>query len=394
MKLPENSIGISDLVGYLECPQRMEFGMRRHTGTAPQESWSPANAYGSAIHLGIHVLDQTGDVEVAVTTAFREFKQWLDPDGLQLLRDDLDIYLLREPLGYRTIFSEGEIKVPLFVHPTAGQIYFRARIDRLYVREDDDSSFLIVDYKSSRWPKSEDEVQKDPQGWAYQWGVREYMPEIDTLQHRYDQLRFGMIDTSKNAEQLARMKVWLIEAATALIEDDEMAPSFNDWCGYCPLRQDCSEIREGLTDFALARIAVLAPREPKLKQDGTPGKRLGPPQLDPDRFAEYLEVLPKVDKAKTTLEAFSTSVKATVKEMPSDRREELGYRLREKKNRGLSASGLRAVHEAFGDDFFQIAELSRASAERFYGKGAEELTIIDQYLEERQPSYEVVALTP
>jgi hypothetical protein len=86
MKFPDNSIGISDLVGYLECPQRAELGMRRHTGKAAPESWSPANAYGSAIHLGIHVLDETGDVEQAVTTAFREFKQWLDPDGLQLLR--------------------------------------------------------------------------------------------------------------------------------------------------------------------------------------------------------------------------------------------------------------------------------------------------------------------
>jgi hypothetical protein len=393
MKFPDNSIGISDLVGYLECPQRAELGMRRHTGKAAPESWSPANAYGSAIHLGIHVLDETGDVEQAVTTAFREFKQWLDPDGLQLLRDDLDTYLLREPLGYRTVFSEGEIKVPLFVHPTAGQIYFRARIDRLYVREDDDTSFLIVDYKSSRWPKSEDEVMTDPQGWAYQWGVREYMPEIETLNHRYDQLRFGMIETSKNEEQLARMKKWLIEAATAALEDDEMAPSFNDWCGYCPLRMDCSEIREGLTDFALARIAVLAPREPKLKQDGTPGKRLGPPQLDEERFAEYTAVLPKVDKAKTTLEAFSNTVKATLKEMDLDHRTELGYRLREKKNRGLSANGLRAIHEALGDDFFQIADLSRAAAERFYGKGAEELTIIDGYLEEGAPSYEAVLIT-
>lgn len=390
MNLPDQSIGISDIVQYLACATRFEYGMRRHAGKAGQESWSPANAYGSAIHHAIHVLDQTGDVDQAVQEAFREFKQWLDPDDLQLLRDDLDLYLTREPLGYRTVLSEGEIKVPLFVHPVIGQVYFRARIDRLYVRVDDDSSYMIVDYKSSKHNKSESEVMEDPQAWAYQWAAHEYMPEIEHLVHRYDQLRYGMIETRKNEGQLKRMKAWLIEAATAVIDDDDLEPTFNDFCPWCPLKMDCPEIREGLTDFALNRIAALAPREPITKQDGSPGKRLTPPQLDPDRFVEYTSVLPKVDKAKRTLEVYSETVKDTLKQLPEDQLAEYGYVPRHKNIKGLTVEGKRRVYDEIGDDFFHIADLSRAAAERFYGKNADELSIIDRYLEHKTTTVEMV----
>jgi hypothetical protein len=30
LKLPSNEIGISDILGYRDCAQRMAFGMRRH----------------------------------------------------------------------------------------------------------------------------------------------------------------------------------------------------------------------------------------------------------------------------------------------------------------------------------------------------------------------------
>lgn len=763
MKLPDSSVGISDIVQYLACPTRFEYGMRRHGGKAGQESWSPANAYGSAIHHAIHVLDQTGDIDRAIQEAFREYKQWLDPDDLQLLRDDLDLYLTREPLGYETVLSEGEIKVPLFVHPTEGQVYFRARIDRVYVRVDDDSSYMVVDYKSSKHAKSESEVMEDPQAWAYQWALREYFPEIEHLVHRYDQLRFGMIETRKNEGQLKRMHAWLVEAATAVIEDSELKPTFNDFCpwclpsgspvvtstgvrpieeieegdlvlthrgrfapviataqrpateakrlslsaggtavvtgehpllvtplgqlttidalrlsrsnrqdlppGYvrlrgtgpgiwfdwkkalqarqwvdaelvsegdivwgavpperpcilsedeqrilgwyiaegcvgersvsftlhvkevdyqteirelleklfdakhfdvqvhrntwqlylhdrhaaswfryfggklasakrinhlafspaalmplaitawkgdgtepnakttqlsyetvsrdwayqlhsiliknqiiahvaerpkndgrqtsynivvnggsavklaglvggevrvgsfskappliyqngvtaqavmrieevpvsvvhdlqvktdesfvlpsqiavhnCPLKMDCPEIREGLTDFALARIAVLAPREPILKKNGEPGKRLTPPQFDPDRFEEYVAELPKVDKARRTLDVFSDTLKDAMKQLSDEDLGDLGYSIRSKNIRGLTAEGKRRVFDELGDDFFHVAELSRAAAERFYGKNAEELTIIDRYLEHKTTTMELVAV--
>jgi hypothetical protein len=382
MKLPRNEIGVTDLLSYGLCPARMKFGMRRHTGKESPEGIIPEGAYGSAVHHMIEVYDQSLDEETAIAEAFKKYMHWLDPEDLDALRQDLETYKARDPIGVRTVLSEEEARVPLFEHPTEGQIFFRFRVDRLYQRLDNEGIFEHIDYKTSKWRRSEAQVHEDPQMWSYNWGIHELLPEVEHLRQFYDQLRFGVEETSKTDHQRAQIKEWLIVAATAVIEDEQHLPTFNDFCPWCSLKMDCPEISEGLTDYALARIAALAPRNPIIKKDGTPGKRLGPPELDPKRYGEYVEELPKVKQAIKVLEKFAEVVSDGLKQMPSDRRESFGYRTFNKNKSYIPPHRMRDLVDEIGwDDYSRIASVSYAAAERHFGKGAEELTVIDRYLE-------------
>jgi hypothetical protein len=245
VKLPAHplggvQIGISDLLQWRDCPERMQFGMRRHeeTGEAP-ESWAPGNAYGSAIHYCLEKLDDGASEQDASQGAMEIWSQWLEPSDLDMLYDDMEKYQAREELGVRTLLNEGEVSVRLFVHPVVGQVWFRAKIDRLYQSLADPAALVHVDFKSSKHAKSEDEVHKDTQIWAYHWIIVKWFeytyPEhgAPALQQIYDQLRYGQIGTSKSPDQLASIERWLTQVATALIEDEEMAPKFNEWCPWC-----------------------------------------------------------------------------------------------------------------------------------------------------------------
>lgn len=397
MKLPNNEIGISDILQWRDCPARFTFGMRRHEETgAPPESWSPSNAYGSAIHDCIHALDQGATHDEAVQAAFARYSNWLEPGDLSRLYEDMKVYEERDVLGVRTIVAEEDLRFPLFVYK-GEQIYFRFRLDRLYQRIDDDSKFIAVDYKSSKWVKSADEVDEDLQMWAYNVGIHEIYPECDDLLQIYEQLIFGQEFTRKNDAQRQEMKRWLIAAVTAIIEDDELAPKFNEWCPWCPLKMDCSVVQYELTAWAQARIAAIAPRKPKMKKDGTPGKQMGKPELDPARFNEYVDLLPDVRRARQVLEAFEEAVKAAMKEIPDTSLTELksreapkGYRKDTRSRRTFTPTALQKIYEELGADFFHMASLSNAAIERHYGKGAsDEIEAVMAYAE-RGGGYTVV----
>lgn len=406
MKFPNNEIGISDILQWRDCPARMEWGMRRHVQGAPPESWSPENAYGSAVHDAIEALEQGATEDEAVQVAFDRYAKWLAPEDLTLLLDDLKKYVERDELGVRTIVAEQDHRFLLFEH-NGVPIYFRFRLDRLYQRLDDEAQFIGVDYKTSKWAKSQKEVDEDLQMWAYNLGIYEFLadvyPEIEDprLVQVYDQLRYGQLSTHKSAQQREQMRYWLIRAVTAILEDDDMLPSFNNWCPWCPLKMDCPVVQHELTDFALARIATLAPREPIAKKDGSPGKRLGPPKLDPDRFGEYVELLPDVKRAKQVLEAFEETVKDTMRELPEGDLSRLqspeapsGYRKGYRGRRVFPASALEAVHGQVGAEAWHLFSLSQAALERFYGKDDEGKARIAEIMSFAEPGSGYTVIEP
>jgi hypothetical protein len=360
----------------------MEFGMRRHDegGEAP-ESWSPANAYGSACHLVIHLVDEGSTDDEAIQAAFAEFSQWLDPADIGMLAHDLETYHQRNPKGVRTLVSEEDWSFPLFTHPTVGTVWFRFKLDRLYQRIAEPNRLIAVDWKTGKWIKSRAEVDKDLQMWSYNVGIHEVVadlyPELEgvELEQIYDQLRAGQEPTRKSAGQREEMKRWLTAAITAMIEDEEMAPSYNEFCPWCPLKMDCPVVRDELTDYATARIALLAPRNPKIKKDGGESKVLGPPELDPARFEEYVAELPKVKRAKQVLEKFEETVREALKQLPAAELAQLrsseapaGYRVERRGRSKFNPEGLRIAHEEMGDDaFYQCVEMSGEALKRFYG---------------------------
>jgi hypothetical protein len=358
MKLPENAIGPTDIASYRDCPRRFEFGMRRHDpelGEHP-EAQGPNTAYGSAVHEMIAWVEtHDWDDEDAIQRAFDLYSKWLEPDDLALLREDLATYHEREPLGVRTVAVEREIRVPLFDYD-GETIYFRTRIDRLYQRLDNPAVFIHVDYKSSKHRKTPEEVHSDTQLWATNWAVHEHWPECERLEQLYDQLRYGIEPTSKNAAQRAQIKDWLVKQVTTILRDTELEPKKNQWCPWCPLMESCPVVAQS-TDFALAQIAALAPAEKQGRKTVL--------NLDLERFEVYAEQLDEVGHAMKVLKRFDESVKGVIRRMPAQRRAELGYAVMERNEDVFPPEAMSAVRAVVGEEAFDRAvKLTKAGLEK------------------------------
>lgn len=364
MDLPNDSIGISDILAWRECPRRMSFSMRRHTPAGePPEAVTVSTAFGSAMH---DVFEFIGNNDAfddeAIQYAFDKWASWLEPDDLPRMRENLRVYRQRDYLGVRTVAVEGEYRVPLFTAEDGRTIYFRCKIDRLYQSLRDEGVFISVDYKTSRWPKTEEEVHSDPQQWAYNWAIHEVFPEVTTLVNVYDQLRYGAIPTRKSDAQREQIREWLTRHVKAIMKDEAyggdglLKPKLNDWCAYCAIAESCSIVKD-VTDFTAAKIAALAPQH----KDG----RSVVVDLDPNRIDEYVSVLEEVGRAKKLLERYESGVKAVVQNLPQDHRERLGYAVRERRVDTYPPRALELAHEVMGDAFYEAVGLSKAAIERF-----------------------------
>lgn len=402
MQLPENSIGISDILQHMDCARRMAYGMRRHVPLPPHvaehegerddppESWAPGNAYGSAVHEAIHIVDSEDVTDsVAVQRAMQAFPHWLGPEDMAMLKDDLATYHERDYLGVRTVASEDDIKVPLMTYKGV-QYFFRFKLDRLYQRLDNEAVFIHIDYKSSKWPKSDAEVHKDIQMWAYNWAIHEHWPECDSLTQNYDQLRYGVIPTRKSAEQRQQMKEWLMRRVAVIVDDETLEPTANDWCPWCPIKRDCKRVWQ-MADWAKSRLDAFLITEPKLKQDGTPGKRLDI-KLDRSQFDQAMRDLPKLSVVRKTIEKLEEELRDDIRALPPERRATLGWELRGSKNTTMTSEGKRKAHAIMGDDLYHVITMPKTKVENFYGEDKETAARVLDLMDETQGAPRLVRL--
>jgi hypothetical protein len=399
MQLPQRvggrgvEIGPSDVLAWRECPARAKFARRRLTGDESPESWSPQTAYGDAVHYLIMRLDEGDEPEQAIQRTFERRRQWLEPSDLTRLAQDADRYLAHEMVGVRTLLNEGEISIALFEHPVQGPVWLRGRIDRLYQSFDDPGLLIGVDWKSSKWPRSHQEVAADLQLWTYNLLIYEWFtglyPEVENVRllQVYNQLRYGEIATQKSAAQRDEIRRWLIAAITGMIEDHEEAPTWNQWCPWCPLAIGCPVVSDELTDWALTRIAALMPREQRTNKDGSISKRPGPVVLDGERIGEYVELLPRAQRAAAVLERFCEELRDTLKAMPDSQLASLGKRKSDRSRSSFGAEAKRQVVELVGlPAALMLFDLSLASVERFFGAGSPEAKQIAA-LAQKQTAY-------
>jgi hypothetical protein len=372
MQLPDNSVGISDILAYRDCPARFAWQMRRHVELPPHLQIVPGehddppenidwrNAYGLAIHLALHLAEQGASHEEAVAGALQQYGVYLDPGDVSLLRDDLKTFEQRRQLGVTLVGSEMELRVPLFIHE-GEQFYFRCRLDVVQRLISNPSVFLHRDYKSSKWPKSAKEIHEDPQLWAYNWAIHEYWPECDTLIQTYDQLRFGEQNTTKSNEQRRDMKRWLIDMVKLILADETYRPKLNDWCNYCPIVVSCREPRRA-TAYTRGKLAATAPLTKvgrKIKVDF---------QQNGNSIEELISELPDMIATRKHIERVEEELKGVIEHMSSEDRERLGWALKDRHARRIAPEGLRALHAAMGDVFYQLASLPVTRLEELVGR--------------------------
>lgn len=377
MQLPSDSIGISDTLDYRECPQRFAFKMRRHVELPerfriepgeldePPESVNWTNAYGSAVHEAIAIVEResVGDDE-AIDRVWLEFQHHLEPEDIPRLKADLETFHERTALGYRLIANEKDMQVPLFVHE-GRVIYFRFKVDALYQHMQNPGVFLQRDYKSSRWARTEEEVHKDLQQWSYNWALHEAYPEIESLIQQYDQLRFGVIPTRKNPTQRQQIKQWLIRQVKTILADDKLKPTRNQWCYTCPIMMDC-RITHLSADYWKNRLGALAP-EKKV------GRKIVV-QLTDDvaGFETYTEILPKVKETAKVMDRFIKEVESALKEMPGADRQELGFTLgMPRRADEFTPEAMERIRELVGPDFPHLVKITKKSLEEFYGEDSD-----------------------
>lgn len=355
MDLPGNAIGISDILQWRLCGTRWLFDMKRWSeeGQAP-EAENPNNAYGSAVHYAISLTEEGYTDAEAIDATIERYGRWFEPEDLETLEGDLETYHERDYLGVRTVASEDNIRVPLFVH-NGVQIYYRFTLDRLYQRLDNPASFLHIDYKSSAHKKSDAEVHKDPQLWTYNWAIHEHWPECEELHQFYDQLRFGKVPTRKNDAQRKQIKGWLITQVKAILEATEAKPRFNEWCPWCPLMESCSEPRR-TAEFAQTRITELAP----------PGSDVS--TLAAGDMETYLADLYQFETVGKCIKRYEESVKGVLRELPAPRRQELGWGLFPSSRDVWSSGALQEVHREIGQDFYLLVKMTKSNIDRFFGK--------------------------
>lgn len=371
--------------------------MRRHVTLPdgrkdePPGSTNWTTAYGSAIHMAIHLVETEGLTnQQAVERVWPEYGGYLDPEELQMLKEDMDAYRGDTPIGWELIAAEVDVRVPLFTRHGV-QYYFRFKIDALYRRIDDHTAFLMRDYKSSKHRRTQADVDKDPQMWAYNFGIHELYPECASLIQSYEQLRFGNLTTSKNANQRTQVKAWLIETVKAVLGDEEMKPKQNQWCAYCRFVVTCDET-ERATRYWRGVLSVIAP---KVKE----GRRTKIAFADEgDELERVIEKgLPRMTATRKHIEAVESALKDVIEAMPSDERERLGWRLADRKSKILTPDGLRAMHEALGDRFYEVVSMSRSGLETVVGKPAKgepvppELELLREMELERVSSTSIVA---
>lgn len=357
MDLPNDAIGISDIISWRDCPRRMSYQMQRWTEAGePPEATDENNAYGSAIHEVFRLVEVEGLTDgEAIQRGFDAYGGYLWPHDLIRMKDDLQTYHERDPIGVRLIGAEIEARVPL-IEVGGRMIYFRGQIDRLYQRLDDPTRFIHRDYKSSKWPKTSAEVNEDLQMWAYNWLIHEFWPECEDLHQVYDQLLAGEIATRKSEAQREQIKEWLQRQVIAILGDEPsegqgdglLGPKFNNWCPWCPIMESCDVVGR-LSEFASSRIAALSADD----------------SLDKDRIEEYVADLDDAATARKMLERFEKRVKALVKELPEERRKSLGFKTYQRRNLVWSSDALETIHELLGPEFFSLASLSKGRVEEY-----------------------------
>jgi hypothetical protein len=376
VRLPGNAVGITDINTYRDCPSRFEFGMKRWwDGREPPEKKHPDTMYGSAIHHGIERMEvELMTVEEAVQDAFDHYGPYLDPDAMERLEKDLQTYVDRDAqfADWRPVSVEDEFKVPL-LRRDGVTYYYRFKIDRLYQNPRDPTQFAHVDYKSSKWRKSEEEVHKDPQMWSYNWGIHEVFPECESLIQFYDQLMYGIVPTRKSPEQRRQIKRWLQRQVNAILDNEDPEPKLNDWCPWCPILESCPEPRRA-AQFARARIAALAPED----------QETGNLDIDPDLVEEYVAQLQEDQIIKKSLDRFDEAIKGLLRDMPDQHRQFYGYTLGGRNIDVWTPSGLRTAHEILGDDFYAVIKMTKGRVNEYLKGDDRRKQLLDLAVKEGQ----------
>ena len=126
-----------------------------------------------------------------------------------------------------------------------GRYIFRGFIDK--IEKVDEDTIRVLDYKTSWVAKTESELQDDLQLEGYNYAARVLFPEYENVELALHFLRHdktvSVMKTKKDAEMTRRGLLCLMKS---IEKDDKPTPNLNQYCHYCPVRDECKSYKEVL----------------------------------------------------------------------------------------------------------------------------------------------------
>jgi len=320
VKLPDNSLGVSDAVQWHECPKLFYQNMKRHTlghDVFQIQGISYPLAYGNALHAAALAVVNDPEIYIddAVDLGWSEYSHHLEPKHHAELKKDVQIVIdrTREASSLELVASEQDMSVPLFLGRDEDEeiraldeehvwYSYRFKIDALYRMKSNPTHYVIRDFKSTRRPIFQSDVDEMIQFTAYDYAVRELFPDCTDVTIWWDGVKQGEIFSSRTDTDRIRFVEWLRSTIVAILNtpDAQVAttPKMNQWCAYCPLLDSC-EVVQYATTLALSTIA---------KQTG----RIEVGDLPEQHVKQYQES----KNAEKVLKAYNEKVKRFLMEAP------------------------------------------------------------------------------
>lgn len=229
---------------YELCPARFR---AERIDYAPSIQNSAANL-GTVVHTALErwVLDKhyengaTLDVlhdlyEVAY------YQEFADASLLNDGRDMLKTWFDRQDWAGRTVL-EAEKKNHFMLPVPGGQVKFNYLFDRL--DQHDDGDIEVVDYKTSGFPVTFDDLRAKIQPRCYALAAQIAYPEAPNVWVTFDMLRFDPVGVKFTKEQNADTFRYLKRLAERIWNDDGTKETLNDECRFCVRRHECRALRK------------------------------------------------------------------------------------------------------------------------------------------------------
>tara|TARA_R110000803_G_scaffold107958_8_gene176196 strand:- start:632 stop:1834 length:1203 start_codon:yes stop_codon:yes gene_type:complete len=153
-------------------------------------------------------------------------RRWFDRRG----KDPIRVYATEQAMGSHANPFMLDNGVPIY-----------GFIDLIV--EHKNGAIEVIDYKSNRAPKTQEEADSDVQAGIYLSWAKQMFPDRE-VRFSFEMLRFGVVTTIWDNKKLENFKAWLKTQYESIKSKTEGTPEIGDgcrWCAYttiCPAAQD------------------------------------------------------------------------------------------------------------------------------------------------------------
>ena len=212
---------------------------------------------GSQVHEAIHYIYKkvkTGEIP-ALKLVLKYYKELWRKNFNEKIR------IVRKEFSAKNYFNTGEELIEKYYHNHKpfkeniigmekrviidldgnGKHILTGFIDKL-IHNKEEGVYEIHDYKTSKWLKSQKELNEDKQLALYSIGVKKLYPDAKNIILKWHFLRHDVIKTSsRTEEEIKELKEKVIKIIEKVEKEDEWPAKKSGLCGWCGYNGLCSE---------------------------------------------------------------------------------------------------------------------------------------------------------